>query len=92
MGVLLTTTIIPPDSVIRKAEKVCMVYHRINEHEANLIKHINFVTALPAPEIPPPYSAEDARQLLRALAAQVRPIMKSHGFAVNSFEEVGSSL
>ncbi|THH10306.1 hypothetical protein EW145_g1418 [Phellinidium pouzarii] len=39
------------------------------------------------PDTPPPYSDEDARQLLRALAAQVRPIMKSHGFAVNSFEE-----
>jgi hypothetical protein len=28
--------------------------------------------------------------LLRALAAQVKPIMKAHGFAVNSLEEVRS--
>ncbi|KAG6820942.1 hypothetical protein H0H93_009178 [Arthromyces matolae] len=35
---------------------------------------------------------ESARQLLRSLAAQVRPIMKSHGFAVNSFEEVAPAL
>ena len=69
-----------------------MVHHRINEREANPNKHINFVTALPAPEIPPPYSEEDARQLLRALAAQMRPIMKTHGFEVNSFEEVGLAL
>ncbi|KAL6302393.1 WLM domain-containing protein [Sparassis latifolia] len=30
---------------------------------------------------------EDARQLLRALAAQLRPVMKGHGFVVNSLEE-----
>ncbi|EJD06465.1 WLM-domain-containing protein [Fomitiporia mediterranea MF3/22] len=64
-----------------------MVHLRLNERETNPNKHINFITALPAPEIPEPYSQEDARQLLRALAAQVRPIMKGHGFAVNSFEE-----
>lgn len=65
-----------------------MVHHRINEREANPNKHVNFITALPAPEVPSPYGEEDARQLLRALAAQVRPIMKSHGFEVNSLEEV----
>lgn len=65
-----------------------MVHHRINEREVNPNKHVNFITALPAPEIPSPYGEEDARQLLRALAAQVRPIMKSHGFEVNSLEEV----
>ena len=65
-----------------------MVLHRFNERESRPNKHINFITALPAPGIPHPYSEEDARQLLRALAAQVRPIMKNHGFEVNSFEEV----
>ena len=65
-----------------------MVLHRFNERESRPNKHINFITALPAPGIPQPYSEEDARQLLRALAAQVRPIMKNHGFEVNSFEEV----
>jgi len=64
-----------------------MVHHRINERETQPNKHINFVTALPMPNVPPPFSDEDARQLLRALAAQVRPIMKNHGFEVNSFEE-----
>ena len=68
-----------------------MVHLRLNEREANPNKHINFMSPLPAPEIPSPYSEEDARQLLRALAAQVRPIMKSHGFAVNSLEEVRPS-
>ncbi|KAL5526064.1 hypothetical protein ACEPAG_7402 [Sanghuangporus baumii] len=64
-----------------------MVHLRLNEREPNPNKHINFISPLPAPDIPAPYSEEDARQLLRALAAQVRPVMKSHGFAVNSFEE-----
>ena len=35
-----------------------------------------------------PRDREKARQLLRALAAQVKPIMKDHGFVVNSLEEV----
>ncbi|KAF8992841.1 hypothetical protein BDQ17DRAFT_1392767 [Cyathus striatus] len=35
---------------------------------------------------------KDARQLLRALSAQVRPVMKSHGFEVNSFEEVPNQV
>ncbi|KAL5526885.1 hypothetical protein ACEPAF_8612 [Sanghuangporus sanghuang] len=64
-----------------------MVHLRLNERESIPNKHINFISPLPAPEIPVPYSEEDARQLLRALAAQIRPVMKSHGFAVNSFEE-----
>ncbi|KAI5121211.1 hypothetical protein M0805_007221 [Coniferiporia weirii] len=64
-----------------------MVHNRFNEREANPNKHVNFITALRTPDVPPPYSDEDARQLLRALAAQVRPIMKTHGFAVNSLEE-----
>ncbi|EPQ54069.1 WLM-domain-containing protein [Gloeophyllum trabeum ATCC 11539] len=61
-----------------------MVHHRINERETNPNPHINFITALPMPQ---PEAQEAARQLLRALAAQVRPIMKAHGFSVNSFEE-----
>lgn len=65
-----------------------MVHVRINEREANPNPFINFITPLSMPGAESPYTEEDARQLLRALAAQVRPIMKSHGFTVNSFEEV----
>lgn len=61
-----------------------MVHHRLNENETNPNPHINFITALESG----PADQEDARQLLRALAAQVRPVMKAHGFAVNSLEEV----
>lgn len=62
-----------------------MMHHRINEKQSNSNPHINFITALPASD-----DTEQAAaiQLLRALAAQVRPIMKSHGFIVNSLEEV----
>lgn len=62
-----------------------MVHVRLNERETNPNPHINFITALPAAD---EASREEARQLLRALAAQVRPVMKAHGLAVNSFEEV----
>jgi len=65
-----------------------MVHTRLNEKDRNPNPHINFVTALPAE----PQEHEEARQLLRALAAQVRPVMKQHGFAVNSFEEVCSII
>ncbi|KAF5377379.1 hypothetical protein D9757_008031 [Collybiopsis confluens] len=58
-----------------------MVHTRFNEQEPNPNPHINFITALPAND------AEEARQYLRALAAQVRPIMKLHGLEVNSLEE-----
>ncbi|PFH52957.1 hypothetical protein AMATHDRAFT_73782 [Amanita thiersii Skay4041] len=61
-----------------------MVHFRLNQAESNPNPHINFITALPAST---PEDAEAARQLLRALAAQVRPVMKSHGFVINSFEE-----
>ncbi|OCH95379.1 WLM-domain-containing protein [Obba rivulosa] len=61
-----------------------MVHVRLNEREANPNPHINFISALPAAD---EASREEARQLLRALAAQVRPVMKAHGFAVNSLEE-----
>ncbi|KZT73002.1 WLM-domain-containing protein [Daedalea quercina L-15889] len=61
-----------------------MVHVRLNERETNPNPQINFITALPMPDAA---EQEEARQLLRALAAQVRPIMKAHGFAVNSLEE-----
>ena len=61
-----------------------MVPVRLNEKEANPNPHINFITALPVNDAT---QEEDARQLLRALAAQVRPVMKNHGFVVNRFEE-----
>ena len=65
-----------------------MVHLRLNEKETNPNPHINFITALKSS----PDEEEDARQLLRALAAQVKPVMKAHGFSVNSFEEVQQSL
>ncbi|KAJ7284943.1 WLM domain-containing protein [Mycena rebaudengoi] len=58
-----------------------MVHTRLNEHESNPNPHVNFISSLPGA------NQEDARQFLRALAAQVRPVMKAHGFAVNSLEE-----
>ncbi|KAI0367791.1 WLM-domain-containing protein [Pilatotrama ljubarskyi] len=61
-----------------------MVHVRLNEKEANPNPHINFITPLRTDD---PAAEEEARQLLRALAAQVRPIMKAEGFVVNSFEE-----
>ncbi|OSD06601.1 WLM-domain-containing protein [Trametes coccinea BRFM310] len=61
-----------------------MVHVRLNEKEANPNPHINFITPLKADDAA---AEEEARQLLRALAAQVRPIMKAEGFVVNSFEE-----
>jgi hypothetical protein len=66
-----------------------MVHLRLNESESNPNPHVNFITALPRPDSS---ETESARQLLRALAAQVRPVMKSHGFVVNSLEEVPHSL
>jgi hypothetical protein len=62
-----------------------MVHVRINEREANPNPHFNFVSVLPMVDAT---LEDDARQLMRALVAQVRPIMKSHGFTVNSLEEV----
>jgi len=62
-----------------------MVHVRLNERETNPNPHINFISVLDAEE-------EDARQLIRALAAQVKPVMKNHGFTVNSLEEVSQGL
>ncbi|KAJ7707754.1 WLM domain-containing protein [Mycena rosella] len=61
-----------------------MVHTRLNEQESNPNPHVNFISPLRTRN---PASQEDARQFLRALAAQVRPIMKAHGFVVNSLEE-----
>ncbi|KAL1679005.1 WLM domain-containing protein [Schizophyllum commune] len=61
-----------------------MVHLRLNERETNPNPHINFISALHARS---EEDRESARQLLLALAAQVRPVMKDHGFAVNSLEE-----
>ncbi|KAJ6619705.1 WLM domain-containing protein [Mycena sp. CBHHK59/15] len=61
-----------------------MVHTRLNEKEFNPNPFINFISPLDVGE---PASQEDARQYLRALAAQVRPVMKTHGFSVNSLEE-----
>ncbi|KAF7327806.1 hypothetical protein MKEN_00360400 [Mycena kentingensis (nom. inval.)] len=55
---------------------------RINERESNPNAFVNFITPLPGAD-----DEEDARQYLRALAAQVRPVMQQHGFGVNSLEE-----
>jgi predicted metal-dependent hydrolase len=61
-----------------------MVHVRINEREANPNPHLNFISVLPMVDAT---LENDARQLMRALAAQVRPVMKAHGFTVNSLEE-----
>lgn len=62
-----------------------MVHTRINERESNPNPHVNFIQALPYGDST---EEESARQLLRALAAQVKPVMQAHGFEVNSLEEV----
>lgn len=61
-----------------------MVHVRINEREANPNPHVNFISVLPMVDAT---LEDDARQLMRALSAQVKPIMKAHGFTVNSLEE-----
>lgn len=61
-----------------------MVHLRLNETEVNPNPNINFITPLPSvPDI-----RQESLHVLRALAAQVKPVMKAHGFQVNSFEEV----
>ncbi|KAG9082644.1 hypothetical protein FS749_006697 [Ceratobasidium sp. UAMH 11750] len=65
-----------------------MPHLRLNTKTGSPNPYFNFTSALPsflkAPGLP---SQENAMELLDALAAQVRPICKKHGFAVNSFEE-----
>jgi hypothetical protein len=66
-----------------------MPLHRFNAKTNSPNPYFNFITTLPsflnAPGLP---SQDDAKELLQALAAQVRPLCKKHGFNVNSFEEV----
>ncbi|KAL9714137.1 hypothetical protein Ac2012v2_002446, partial [Leucoagaricus gongylophorus] len=52
------------------------VYLHLNEKEPNPNPFINLITALPMPDA---QDSERARQLLRALAAQVQLVMKAHG-------------
>ena len=62
---------------------------RLNERETNPNPHVNFITALPRRD---EEDEENARQLLRALAAQVKPVMQEHGMVVNSLNEVRIEL
>jgi len=61
-----------------------MVHLRLNEKQHSPNPLINFISALP-------YNGSDedsaAQALLRALAAQVKPIMQAHGFTINCLEE-----
>lgn len=62
---------------------------RLNAKTVSPNPYFNFITVLPLSfSVPGLPSQEDAKQLLQALAAQVRPLCKKHGFQVNSFEEV----
>ncbi len=53
-----------------------MVHLRLNAREANPNPQVNWIHALPQPEQD---ATNTARELLRALAAQVRPVMEKHG-------------
>jgi hypothetical protein len=55
-----------------------MVHLRLNAREANPNPHINWINALPQSQ-PSQDATNAAQELLRALAAQVRPVMKKHG-------------
>ncbi|KAK7033130.1 WLM-domain-containing protein [Favolaschia claudopus] len=63
-----------------------MVHVRLNERDTNpkWVPYVNFISALDAGDSE---GQEQARQFLRALAAQVKPLMKAHGLVVNSLEE-----
>ncbi|KAG8864774.1 hypothetical protein FRB96_003360 [Tulasnella sp. 330] len=63
-----------------------MVHLRLNEKESRPNEYVNFITQIPRADGYEP-SGEDAKELLCALAAQVKPLMKDHGFTVNSLEE-----
>ncbi|KAJ9474280.1 DNA-dependent metalloprotease WSS1 [Pseudozyma hubeiensis] len=59
-----------------------MVHLRLNDSDTSRNKHINYITALPG------YANTDqAHHRLQQLAAQVQPVMKQHGFQINSLEE-----
>lgn len=79
---------------LERASSISAMSHlRLNAKSTSPNPYFNFITALPsflnAPGLP---SQQNAKELLDALAAQVRPICKKHGFAVNSFEEVSHKL
>ncbi|KAG8730523.1 hypothetical protein FRC12_020219 [Ceratobasidium sp. 428] len=65
-----------------------MPHLRLNAKTDSPNPYFNFISALPSflrvHDFP---SEQNAKELLNALAAQVRPICKKHGFTVNSFEE-----
>lgn len=54
-----------------------MVFQRYNVTETTPNPHINFISALKEYE---EASTQVALNILRALAAQVRPVMKKHGY------------
>ncbi|KAJ1034849.1 hypothetical protein NDA13_001103 [Ustilago tritici] len=59
-----------------------MVHLRLNHPDTSRNRCINYITALPQ------YAdCEQARHRLLRLAAQVQPVMKKHGFQINSLEE-----
>src|ERR1700729_3262309 len=84
-GVINSNLGISGSVTVRNPKVPTMVHVRLNERETNPNPHINFISVLDAEE-------ENARQLIRALAAQVKPVMKAHGFTVNSFEEVSQRI
>ncbi|SPO29352.1 uncharacterized protein UTRI_04919_B [Ustilago trichophora] len=59
-----------------------MVHLRLNDPDTSRNKHINYITALPQHA-----DSEQAHHRLLQLAAQVQPLMKKHGFQINSLEE-----
>lgn len=59
-----------------------MVHLRLNDPDTSRNKHINYITALPQHA-----DCDHAHHRLLQLAAQVQPLMKKHGFQINSLEE-----
>ncbi|PWN53199.1 WLM-domain-containing protein [Violaceomyces palustris] len=59
-----------------------MVHLCFNDKNTSRNEYINFITALPQyPDV------DQARHRLEQLAAMVKPVMKAHGFEINSLEE-----
>ena len=65
-----------------------MSFVRLNEKIQRPNEYVNWITVLPCPGNAECPSDDEAKQLLDALAAQVKPVMKTHGFTINSLEEV----
>lgn len=59
-----------------------MVHLRLNDPDTSRNKLINYITSLPQYD-----DADQAHHRLQQLAAQVQPVMKKHGFQINSLEE-----